>query len=755
MKSSAPQSIRTSRRRFMVNLGGVAVGIAFGDLIFPSTAGASPAERPAFGPNPWIQIDRSGVISIVSPAAEMGQGSMTALPACVAEDLDARWEDVRIVPAEFKPDLYGNKLMRGSLLTGGSRTIRGYYQVLRLAGAQARLILMNSAAKEWRVDASSLQTNASVITHPASGRTMHYGDAAAIAEVPDPLPQVSVSQLKPLSQCRFIGKSLRRADIQPKVFGAPIYSIDTRIEGMLHGAVIRPPVLKATPVNVDDSRCKSILGYVKTVTLPYGVGVIGTTTWSARRAADSLNIQWSSNSPADGYTSTEVIKDYLAAANDLSPAMRGVTVSRGGRGADRLSDARKILKGDFCSEHVTHMTMEPMNATARWTGENLEIWTPTQTMSNTVSELSKDLNIPAESIKISVPMLGGGFGRRMESDFTLDAVLLAREVNGKAVKVTWTREQDVHDSKFRPMVAQHIELGLDSEGKIIGWHHRMVGESIFGRLNPAVLKAAGGKDAPVHEGSTLPYDVSDFAIEYLRQERHVDVGFYRAIGGGYTKFAVECMIDEIAHFNGQDPIESRLQLLSGSPRAQAVLREVRSMSEWDRKRPPGFGLGVAYSDMFETHTAQVVEVSLDQESGTIRVHNVWVAIDTGVAVMPQNLRRQIEGGVIWGMSGALLERLSISEGRPEQSNFDTYPVPRMSDIPQIFVTVLQTDNPPGGIGEAGIPPVAPAISNAFRSLTGTRLYNLPMNAEQVKTALRSSTDELSSPLGKLLSTFHV
>jgi isoquinoline 1-oxidoreductase beta subunit len=420
----------------MVNLGGVAVGIAFGDLTLPSSAAASRAETPAFGPNPWIQIDTSGVISIVSPAAEMGQGSMTTLPACVAEDLDARWEDVRIVPAEFKPDLYGNKLMRGSLLTGGSRTIRGYYQVLRLAGAQARLILMQSAAKKWRVDASSLQTNASVISHPASGRTMHYGDAAAIAEVPHPLPQVSVSQLKPLSQCRFIGKTLRRADIQPKVSGAPIYSIDTRIEGMLYGAVIRPPVLKATPVSVDDSRCRSIPGYVKTVTLPYGVGVIGTTTWSARRAADSLNIQWSSNSPAAGYTSTEVIKDYLAAANDLSPAMRGVTVDRRGRGADRLSDARNILKGDFCSQHVTHMTMEPMNATARWTGENLEIWTPTQTMSNTVSELSKDLNIPKENIKISVPMLGGGFGRRMESDFTLDAVLLAREANGKAVKVT-------------------------------------------------------------------------------------------------------------------------------------------------------------------------------------------------------------------------------------------------------------------------------------------------------------------------------
>ncbi|SOE92651.1 isoquinoline 1-oxidoreductase, beta subunit [Burkholderia sp. D7] len=740
MSCDSPVSVRTSRRRFVLRLGGIAIGVAFGDLILPPEAVARGHKMPNYEPNPWIQIDTNGIISIVSPAAEMGQGSMTALPACVAEDLDANWEDVRIRPAPFNPDLYGNMLLRNSLLTGGSRTVRGYYQALRLAGAQARLVLVSAAARKWRISVSELVTNDSVILHMASGRTMRYAAAAAIAEVPNPLPQMTASMLKPISKCRFIGRTLPRADIAPKIAGAPVYSIDTRLKDMVYGSVVRPPVLKSRPLSVDDKHSKTVPGYIKTVMLPYGVGVIGSTTWSARRAADSLIIEWSSDSLAGTYSSTQVMDEYLIAANDLSPSQKGVTVSKRGVGAARLASAAHVLKGDFRSEHVTHMTMEPMNSTARWTGAALEIWTPTQTMSNTVSDLVKYFGIPKESIRISVPMLGGGFGRRMETDFTLDAVLLAKEADGRAVKVTWTREQDVHGSKFRPMAAQHIEVGLDPQGKIIAWHHRLVGESVFGRLNPAVLRATGGKDAPFHDGADVPYEFPDYTVEFLRQERHVDVGFYRAIGGGYTKFAMECMIDEIAHFNRCDPIDFRLELLSKNLRAQAVLREVRDMSDWNRQRPTGYGVGVAYSDMFETHTAQVIEISVNHESGAIHIHNVWVAVDTGIALMPQNIARQVEGGIIWGLSGALMERLSIKDGTPEQSNFNDYPVPRMTEIPNVCVKILQTDNPPGGIGEAGAPPVAPAISNAFRTITGRRLYNLPMSADRVKSVLEDADD---------------
>jgi isoquinoline 1-oxidoreductase beta subunit len=728
------QQLKLSRRQFLVGSGSFAIGVAFGAPLL-TAAGKAVAQGAGLAPNQWVTIAVDGTITILSPASEMGQGTLTAMPLCVAEDLDADWSKVKVVQAGHNPKLHGNKLFGGIMATGASRTTRGYYEVLRIAGAQARQVILISTAEKWNVPVRELSTEKSMVMHKASGRGISYGEVAAFAKVPDPLPQITPAMLKPASQFRLIGKDVPRIDLPDKTRGAAKYGIDVRLDGMLHGAVLRAPVQKDAPANIDDSGAKAVKGYVKTVPLPYGVGIIAENTWAARQAKDALKVTWANKAPAMNYSSDAVANDYAKAAADLDLSKIGVEVEGHGSAPKNIKTAARVLKADFVTEHMAHMCLEPMNATARFSGDKLEIWAPTQSPSIATFACAAVLKMQPGDISVNTTLLGGGFGRRVDADFVIDAALLAKAADGKPVKVTWTREDDVRNDKYRPLVAQHMEVGLDAKNNIVGWHHRLAGESIYARANPGAFKAAGGKDAPFHEGAEVVYDIHDITIEYARQERGVDVGFWRAVGGGYTKHAVETMIDEVAAQAKTDPVEYRLKMLSKQPRAQAVIREAARMADWKKPRPAGHALGVAYSDMWETHIAEIVEVSLDRKTGQIMVHNVWAAVDTGVAVLPRNVATQVEGAIIYGISGALKEQVIFKDGVPQQSNFHDYQVLRMSEAPEIKVKVLVTDNPPGGVGECGLPPVAPAIANAVAKLTGKRLRHLPFNQERVKAAL--------------------
>ena len=729
------KTLALSRRQFLVGSGGIAIGVAFGIPALTASKKAL-AQGVGLAPNQWVTIATDGTISILSPASEMGQGTLTAMPLCLAEDLDADWSKVKAIQAPHNPKLFGNKLFGGIMGTGASRTTRGYYELLRLAGAQTRLVLVNAAAEKWGVPAAELSTEKSVVMHKASGRSMGYGEIAGFATVPAQLPPVTPAMLRPAKDFRLIGKDVPRVDLADKTRGAAKYGIDTHIDGMVHGAVLRAPVQKDRPVNVDDSAARAVKGYIKTVTLPYGVGVLADSTWAAKRAKDALKVTWANAAPAKGYNSDAVGRDYVAAAADLDLSKAGVEVEKHGAGNSNIKGAARVLKADFIAEHTAHMCMEPMNATAKFTGDKLEIWSPTQSPSVATFACAGVLKMPPANITVNTTLLGGGFGRRFEADFTIDAALLAKEADGRAVKVTWSREDDVRNDKFRPLVGQHLEVGLDAANNIVGWHHRLAGESIYARASPGAFKAAGGKDAPFHEGAEFLYDIKDHLIEYARQERGLDVGFWRAVGGGYSKHAVETMIDEVALINKADPVDFRLGLLARHPRAQAVIREVAQMADWKKKRPAGRALGIAYSDIWETHIAEVVEVSVDRKSGKITVHQVWAAVDTGIAVLPQNVATQVEGGIVYGLSGALTEQVTFKDGVPQQSNFHDYQVLRMNEVPPITVKVMVTDNAPGGVGECGLPPVAPAIANAVAKLTGgTRLRHLPFNAARVKAAL--------------------
>ncbi|WP_225768747.1 xanthine dehydrogenase family protein molybdopterin-binding subunit [Inquilinus sp. Marseille-Q2685] len=725
-----------SRRSFLVSAGGIGIAVAFGGPPRDASGAAVvPAVEGGYRPNAWVTIAADGAVIITSPASEMGQGIMTTLPLLIAEDMDADWDKVRIVQAPSDAETYGNPGFYGIQLTGGSESTRGYYEMLRLVGAQTRKIILASAAGLLKVPVGELATEPNRVVHAPSGRSLDYGAIAATGELPDPLPQATAADLKPRERWRYIGNpAINRADLPSKVDGSARFGIDVQRPGMLYGAVLRAPVQDETPEAIDDAAAKAVPGVRQIVPLPYGVGVIGETIEATMRAKDLLDVTWSTSSRVRRYTSDRLLEQYRSVGRDL--ARTGVDALAEGDAPAAISGAATVIEADYLSDHVCHATMEPMNATALVTGDTVEIWAPTQGPTGTQGFAAEVAGTTPDKVKVNTMLLGGGFGRKAEADFIVDAVSLAKAEQGRPVKVVWSREDDVQHDKYRPLAAQHIQVGLDTGGAILGWRHRIVADSIFARTMPQLLESAGGHDDVVTEGAEFNYAVPAHRIEYIRQDNGLDVGFWFAVGVGYTRFAIECVVDEIAAARGVDPLALRLELLQDQPRARRVVEAVARMAEWDRPRD-GRALGLAYSDAFGSHCAQIAEVSLDRQSGEIRVHSVWCAVDPGVAVQPRNIEAQMMTGITNGISQALFEQINIVDGRVQESNFDTYRVIRMSEVPDIEVAVIPTpESPIGGVGQVGLPPVGPAIANAVARLTGgVRLRHYPFLPQRVKAAL--------------------
>jgi isoquinoline 1-oxidoreductase beta subunit len=715
-----------SRRAFLISTGSAAIGVAFGGLL-PKNAFA---DNGLLRPNGWVRVGKDNIVTIYSPAAEMGQGVMTAMPLLIAEEMDLDWNLCRVEQAPYMPKVYGNPLFGGNMLAGASRTTRGYYQIMRLAGMQAREIMVQNVAKKWSVPAAELATEPHHVVHKASGRRMSYGEIATFADVPAQPPNFTPQQLKPMSRFRLIGKDVPRIEVPDKVNGSAQYGIDVRQPGMLYGAILRAPVNGEAPVNVEESEARKVPGVHNIVRLPYGVGVIAETYPAALKAKRALKVTWSERSKARGYTPDKLIPEWTQRVRNL--ADKGVPYETHGDARAAMAKAAKRVVAEYTSLNVTHACMEPMNCTARVDGDKIEFWAPTQSPFGVFLAAVKGLGFKPDNVKINVTLLGGGFGRRAENDYAVDAGLMARAAPGRAVKTIWQREDDIRYSKPRPLVVQRLEAGLDAQGNLIALHHRIAGESIYKRFAPPAFQASGGKDLPLCEGAYEPtYSYPNFALEQLFQETGVDVAVWRSVGGGYTKFALETFLEEVAAAAGKDPIELRMQLLARQPRGQAVSREAMSMAGWNRKRPAGRALGLAYSDIWETFIATVAEVSVDRKTGRVNVHETWSAVDPGVALQPKNVAAQIESATVWGLS-ALREKLTFVNGAPQQSNFHDYPVLRMNEVPRINVKVTPTDNKPGGMGEVGLPPLAPAVANAVYKLTGKRLHDLPFKTETLK-----------------------
>ena len=719
-------TLALSRRSFLVSTGAFSVAVAFGPALDTASAAAP------FNPNAWVTIGEDNIVTIVAPMVEMGQGVRTSLPLILAEDLDADWNRVRISATPDNDQIYGNPIFNNQLTTVGSFSVTGYYEKLRLAGAQARKILIANAAAAWNVPADELTTEPGMVVHAKSNRKISYGDIAKNATVPDPLPEVTKADLKPSSQFRLIGRDAGRVDVPSKVNGTAQYGIDMQLPSMLYATVLFPQVQYEKAEQIDDAAAKAVKGVVKIVPLPSGVGVIAETIEAAMKAKDLLKVTWSKSTPAQAYDDDRVLQDYRAIAADWSQP--GVEMVKTGDADEAVKGAATVLAADYFSDHVAHMCMEPLNVTVKAEDGTIDIWSGNQSPS-TMKILGMIVGkTTPDKVHVHTQLLGGGFGRRSDGDDMVMALILALNVPGKPVKMIWNREDDIRNDKLRPLTAQRIEIGLDADNNIVGWRQRIVNEFYFARILPPDLFAKIKQDVVSGGGGEMSYAVANHRVEWVRAARGVDVGAWRGIAAGYTKFAIETMVDEVAALKKMDPLAYRLEMLKGAPRAANVLQHVAAMANYATKRD-GRAVGIAYSDALHSHTAVAAEVSVDTNTGEIKVHHLWAAVDPGTAVQPKNIVAQMTSAMTFGLGAALKEQIAIKGGVMQATNFDGYPVLRMSDIPPMDVAVVSTDDPPTGIGEAGVPAVAPAIANAVAQLTGKRLRHLPMTPERLKQSL--------------------
>jgi isoquinoline 1-oxidoreductase beta subunit len=607
-------------------------------------------------------------------------------------------------------------------------------------GAQVRRVLLDNAARKLGVPVEELTTEPSMVVHVKSGRKLSYGDIAAIADVPAKAPEIKSDQLKKPADFRLIGKDVMRIELPSKVNGTAQYGIDIQVPGMLYGAVLRAPVEGSVPDKIDETKAKAVAGVTSIIRLPHGVGVVAQTAWAAFAARQALigSVTWSRTGMAWGFDSDKGHDAFAADARNL--ATPALDWSAQGQARSEFPKAASVVEAEYRCDYAYHAQMEPLNAVASVSpaGDAVEIWAGTQSQTTATEAPAKLLGIPRDRVKLHDLLMGGGFGRRgnRDVDFIVDAVMLSKET-GKPVKVMWTREDDVHNGRFRPLSAHHLRAGFDASGKLTAWHHRVAADRITPFMDPVRFQERGGKDGMVMAGTDLRgYDVPHQLVEQLYRDTGVRTNPLRGIGVTANKFATEAFMDELAHKRGVDPLAFRLGLLKNTPRAYKVVERVAQMAEWGRKRE-GRALGVAYIDYSGSQVAGIAEVSLDRTSGKIKVHNFWCTIDCGVAVQPDNVVAQTEGSIVYGLGMTMSERISIKNGAVEQSNFYDYHLPRMNEVPEMHVELIQTDNHPTGAGQMSTPLIAPAVANAFFALTGVRLRHTPFTPDRVLAALKT------------------
>ena len=730
--SAKPGSV--NRRNLLKATAGLTFALAISPDKLPFVDEAfAEAQNPSapYAPNVWLTIAPDGTITIVSPAAEMGQGSFTTLPLILAEELDADWAKVRpIFPTNWDDKKYGNPAYGYTFQTSASASVTGYFTSLRIAGAQAHRVLLDAAAAHWGVPVSELTTEPSVVIHKSSARRISYGEIAAFATVPTELPKIEEKDLKPASSFRLIGKDVGRIDVPLKVTGTAKYGMDVQVPGMVYAAVLQSPYAGGAPLEVDETRARKVAGVTDIVRLPEGVGVIATTVGAAQAGKNLLKVTWG-GAPGAHLDSERALDDLAAIGRDAS--REGVPYEKVGDAKAAMASAKRVFRGEYRTRYVYHAQMEPMNATAAVSadGKSAELWVGTQAASNLLTSVARLLETDRTKITLHQQFIGGGFGRRSSNEAPFDAVRLSKAV-GKPVKLIWTREDDIAFGKFRPMTAHHIEAGFDEAGKLVAWHHRVVAESVVAYMSG---DAKPRQDRIVMKGSPVPqYPVPNKLAEHVIENRGARVSPWRGVGNGHNAFAVESFLDEIATELDKDPLAFRLEITEGVPRMQHLLRVVSEMSAWTRKRE-GTALGVGTMVKDDTLAAGVAEVSLDRETGKIKVLNFWAALDAGIAVQPRNLAAQTEGSIIYALGHVLREKIDIEDGHVLQSNYSDYQVARMSDVPHIEIKVVSTDNHPTGGGEEGVPLVACAVGNAIAKLTGVRLRELPFSPERVRGAL--------------------
>jgi len=705
----------TNRREFLQVSGALTLGFAL-----PLRSARAQVSN-TFAPNAWLRITPDSRVTVICGSAEMGQGVLTAIPMLVAEELDADWRQVGVEQAPV--DQAYNNPMFGMQATGGSTTVRAHWTPVRQAGAAAREMLIAAAAAQWQVDAATLRTEAGHVIG-AGGRKIAYG---ALVQAAARLPVPAKPQLKASKDFRILGKPTRRLDTPAKVNGTARFGIDAQVDGMLVAVMARAPGAGIKPRSFDEAGARAVKGVQSVIVIPGGVAVLADGYWAAKKGRDALAVQWEMGAQAE-----------LSQAR-VSAQLAEAAASAGAVALDKGSPAEapaQRLAATYEVPYLAHACMEPLNCLA-WVqkapgGDEVEIWAGTQSQGPAQGILGQVAQVTPARVKVNTLLLGGGFGRRFAPDFTIDATLLSK-ASGRPVKLIYTREDDMAAGFYRPAALVRFEGGLDAQGR-----PQQLRADV---ASPSIMAASGfmkipdnGVDAMAVEGlADHPYEIPNQRIAYGRAEPGPQVWFWRSVGHSQNAFFIESFIDEMAAAAKADPLQFRLALLGRSPRHKAVLEAAAARAGWGKPLPRGHHQGIAVAESFGSYVAEVAEVSV-ADDGTPRVHKVWAAVDCGQTVNPLTIQRQIEGAIVFGLSAALYGRISHKDGRVEQSNFHDYPVLRMSEMPQVEVQILASREAPGGIGEPGTPPIAPAVTNAIFAATGRRLRSLPIDTALLKKA---------------------
>ena len=683
--------------------------------------GSRSRRRDPFAPNAFVRIDRQGKVSIVSPMAEMGQGVYTALPMLVAEELDADMSNVTVEHSPPSDKLYGNAFLGGVQTTGNSSSIRAFYLPLRQAGAAARAMLVAAAAEKLNVDASALTTEPGFVVEAAGKRRIAYGeltDAAAKMPVPTDV------KLKDPSTFRIVGTPAKRLDVSGKVNGTAVFGIDVKLPGMQIATVAASPVFGGTLASLDEAAALKVPGVHQVAKLDNAVAVIADHYWAAKKGLEAANPKFD-----DGPHASLTTADVVAALAKASER-QGAVAKNEGDVVSALATAATKVEAIYEAPFLAHATMEPMNCTVQVTADGCDIWVGTQIPTVAQQAVAQTLGLKPEAVRLHNHLLGGGFGRRLEFDFIVQAALIAKQAK-QPVKVVWSREEDIQHDMYRPYYYDRLCAGLDKEGMPIAWSHRIVGSSIMARFFPPSFKDGIDPDA-VDGAVDMPYAIANKRVEYVREEPPgIPTAFWRGVGPTHNVYVIESFIDELAAIAKKDPVDYRRAMLGKNPRALHVLNRAAEIAGWGKPLAGRRGRGVCVHNTFGSFMAQVAEVTVSK-SGEVHVDRVVCVVDTGVAVNPDTIVAQMQSGIIFGITAALWGEITLKNGRVEQANFNDYRMLRINEAPIIEVEVVKSSADPGGIGEPGTTSLAPAVLNAVYAATGVRLRKLPINAALLK-----------------------
>ena len=703
-----------NRRDFLKVTSSAGIGLIVGVVLpYKKRLIASGIAKDSFEPNVWIKIQSDNIINIVTAKSEMGQHIRTSIPMIIAEELEADWSHVNVVQAETHPDKYGSQS------TGGSGSIRRSYMRLRKAGATAREMLIEAASIKWDVPAKECKAQMSKVIHSKSKRSLSFGDLAPLAGTLNPPEDPNLKNEKDF---KIIGNSMPGLDTHARVNGTAKFGLDIRLPNMLYATVLKCETFGGSVKSFNSKKAKKINGVKDVFEVEGGIAVVATNTWSAIKGQRALEVEWN-HGDFHSWDSKKIKKM-------MEKKSKGEAAIAKEDGNIKNLNNDLSIESKYEVSFTSHATMEPMNCVAHVNKNSAELWVPTQSPQRIQSSTAEQLNINIEKVKVHVTLMGGGFGRRLFSDFIPDAVEISKKIR-KPVKLLWTREVDMKHDYYRPASIHKLKGTLSKSNELISWQHRITSPSISGQRSPERFKDGRLDRSAVNGANNLPYKIPNILVDYVMSNTSVPVGWWRSVYNSQNAFANEVFIDELAHRAGTDALEFRMNMLHDSPRHKEALRLAAEKAGWGKSLPKGQGMGLAVHESFGSWSAQVAQVTVSKNH-EISIDKIVASVDCGTVINPDGVKAQMEGSIVYGLTSTLKGEITIEKGAVAQSNFHEFELLQMHEMPKVEIYIVPSLEPPGGAGEPGLPPVAPAVANAIFNATGKRILKLPIRSKDLE-----------------------